>query len=79
MRRHADLDGARPLIHHLVDAHLEHFIGAQRTTAQDHTMVEVVRRTVQGKRKLKTVETIGFSGTGNTEEESFHQKTWNPY
>ena len=43
MRGHADLNGARPLVHHLVDADLEHLVGAQRPAAQHHAVVEVVR------------------------------------
>ena len=47
VRRHADLDGARPLVHHLVDADLEHLVGAERPAAQHHAVVEVVGRTVE--------------------------------
>lgn len=48
MRCDADFDGARPLVHHLVDANLEHLIGAQRPAAQDHAVVEVISRAVDG-------------------------------
>lgn len=47
VRCDADFDGARPLVHHLVDANLEHLIGAQRPAAQDHAVVEVISRTVE--------------------------------
>lgn len=53
MCRHADLDGAGPLVHHLVDTHLEHLVGTQRAAAQDHTVVKVVRRTARVKRGKK--------------------------
>ena len=51
VRGHANLDGARPLVHHLVDAHLEHLVGAEGPAAQDHAMVEVVRRTTAAEKK----------------------------
>lgn len=47
MRRDSDFDGARPLVHHLVDANLEHLVGAERPAAQDHAVVEVISRTVE--------------------------------
>lgn len=47
MRCDADFDGTRPLVHHLVDANLEHLVGAQRPAAQDHAVVEVIGRTVK--------------------------------
>ena len=47
MRCDTDLDGARPLVHHLVDADLEHLVGAQGPAAQDHAVVEVISRTVE--------------------------------
>ena len=56
MRGHADLDGARPLVHHLVDAHLEHLVGVQRAAAQDHAVIEVVRSTARG--KIHTIKCI---------------------
>lgn len=46
MRGDANFNGARPLVHHLVDADLEHLVGAQRPVAQDHPVVEVICRTV---------------------------------
>lgn len=47
MCRDTDLDGTCPLVHHLVDTDLEHFIGAQGSAAQDHAVVEVVSRAVK--------------------------------
>lgn len=38
----ADLDGASPLVHHLVDANLEHLPVPQGPAAQHHAVVEVV-------------------------------------
>ncbi len=47
MRCDADFDGTRPLVHHLVDANLEHLIGAQRPAAQDHAVVKVISGAVK--------------------------------
>lgn len=47
MRRDADFNGARPFVHHLVDANLKHLIGAQRPAAQDYAVVKVISRTVE--------------------------------
>lgn len=38
----ANLNGASPLVHHLVDAHLEHLSIPQGSAAQHHAMIEVV-------------------------------------
>ena len=38
----ANLNGASPLVHHLVDAHLKHLSIPQGSAAQHHTMIEVV-------------------------------------
>lgn len=65
MRGDADLDGARPLVHHLVDADLEHLVGAQRPVAQDHAVVEVVRRAADAVRVgFTTLERNKRSGGG---------------
>lgn len=37
-----NLDGASPLVHHLVDAHLEHLSVPQGSAAQHHAVIEVV-------------------------------------
>lgn len=37
-----NLNGASPLVHHLVDAHLEHLSVPQGSAAQHHAMIEVV-------------------------------------
>lgn len=47
VRCDADFDGTRPLVHHLVDANLEHLVGAQRAAAKDHAVVEVIGRAVK--------------------------------
>lgn len=47
MRCDTYFNGARPLVHHFVDANLEHLIGAERPAAQDHAVVEVVGRAVK--------------------------------
>lgn len=44
MCRDADLYRPRPLVHHLVDAHLEHFVGVQRAIAEHDSVIEVVCR-----------------------------------
>lgn len=47
MRGDTDFNGARPLIHHLVDTDLEHLVRAQRPAAQDHAVIEVIGRTAK--------------------------------
>lgn len=41
----ANLDGASPLVHHLVNAHLKDLAVAQGAVAQDHAVVEIIRGT----------------------------------
>lgn len=45
MRCDANFYGSRPLVHHLVDANLEHLIGAERPVAQHHAVIKVIGRT----------------------------------
>lgn len=40
-----NLNGAGPLVHHLVDAHLEHLSVPQGPAAQHHAMIEVISGT----------------------------------
>ena len=45
----ANLDGARPLVHHLVQAHLKHLAVTQRSGGHHHAVVEVVDGAEQSK------------------------------
>lgn len=38
----ADLNGASPFVHHLVNAHLEHLSIPEGSAAQYHAMIEVI-------------------------------------
>lgn len=49
---HANLNRARPLVHHFVDAHLEHFVGVQRAIAEHNSVIKVVCRTVQDQKEI---------------------------
>lgn len=55
MGRDTDFNGAGPLVHHLVDADLEHLVGAERPAAQDHAVVEVISRTAEKKTPLSII------------------------
>lgn len=37
-----NFNGASPLVHHFVDAHLEHLSIPQGSAAQHHAMIEVI-------------------------------------
>lgn len=48
-----NLNGASPLVHHLVYAHLEHLSIPQGPTAQHHAVVEVIGGTEDSERGLR--------------------------
>ena len=64
MRGHPDLDGPRPLVHHLVDADLEELVVPQRPGAQYHPVVEVIRRAGDGDTASPRPGCVVSAGTG---------------
>lgn len=52
MRGHADLYRPRPLVHHFVDAHLEHFVGVQRAITEHNSVIKVICRTVADQKDI---------------------------
>lgn len=52
MRSNANLNRPRPLVHHFVDAHLEHFVGVQWAVAEHDSVIKVVCRTVPDQKEM---------------------------
>lgn len=47
VRRHPDLNGARPLGNHALETHLEEFVRSEGAPSEDHAVVKVLGRTAK--------------------------------
>ncbi len=60
VRCHSDLDRPRPLVHHLVEANLEHLVGPQVTARQHDSVVKIIQSTANDRNFRRSVH---FSST----------------